>query len=276
MSALNWARLNNGVDMLAAVSEARFSEEWTRSQDVIQSETRQILRDHGASENLLNYVLEMKGYPRVPYFSSAWIGNEKERAHHGICYCLHAVGVKLLDDVIDEDQDVPNADLALGHVLIQHALARLPMDDGAGQFALQAWQKIWSYVVQEPRITIDGTEDWFRGAETKAGGMMEFYARLGARTARSLQAPEEQAARAMNLVGVIYMVGDDIRDWHALGERDSNLFAMIEDDQAERKAVRERLGRIREELQQILIHYPPAFDISPEVNRIARKWQDVL
>lgn len=262
--------------MLEATLEKRSLEEWTRIQDVVQSEMRQILSDHGASENLLSYVREMKGYPRVPYFSSAWISNDKERAHQGISYCLHAVGVKLLDDVIDEDQDVPNADLALGHVLIQHALARIPMDDDSVKFVLQSWQKIWSYVVQEPRITINGIEEWFRGAEIKAGHMMEFYARLGARTARPFQAPEEQAARAMNLVGVIYMVGDDIRDWHMLGERNNNLFAMIEGDKTELKAVRERLGSIHRELKQILSHYPPAFDFSPELERIARKWQDVL
>ncbi|MCA3449712.1 MAG: hypothetical protein INF92_04960 [Rhodobacter sp.] len=253
-----------------------FVEEWSQIQEIIQSEMRAVLVDHGATQQLLRYVAEMKGYPRVPCFAAAWIENPSERAHHATCHCLHAVGIKLLDDVIDQDQEVSNADLALGHVLIQHALARLPADAAELDFALRAWRPIWAHIVREPQTALQDIDAWFSGAEIKAGRMMEFYARLSSRTAMSLTSPEEQTARAMNLVGQIYMVGDDIRDWHVLGERRSNLFEMIAGDERARQSVRARLDAMSGELGGILALYPPALDFAPEVARIADKWHRAL
>lgn len=253
-----------------------FESEWLLIQEKIQSEMRTVLKNHGATDCLLRYVAEMKGYPRVPCFAAAWIADPIERTHHAIGHCLHAVGTKLLDDVIDQDQEVANADLALGHVLIQHALARLPADAGVLGFTLQAWQPIWAYVVREPQTVIQDVDTWFSGAEIKAGRMMEFYARISSRTAQSITAPEDRIARAMNLVGQIYMVGDDIRDWHVLGERQSNLFAMIADNNEAQQIACDRLDGMSKELREILALCPPVFDFASEVARISDKWHHAL
>jgi hypothetical protein len=70
-------------------------------------------------------VRNLKGIRGYVSHGSLGSGTGDEiRARHA--FCLHVTGLKLLDDIVDADQDIDPRELVVGHVFCDDALQRNP------------------------------------------------------------------------------------------------------------------------------------------------------
>jgi hypothetical protein len=209
---------------------AEFKEEMA---DIHQRVLRRCLReltDLGMSEAGLTYVRELRGYPRTPYYMTIWVADPVLRRELGVGVCVHAVGVKLIDDLIDDDQPIGVRDQIFGVQLLSVGTTLLGSHRRPARVlsVLEAdYRDIWRQEVREvnaPRPT--DLESWIAAARIKAGVMLANYGAVACLAGGD----DRDVPRARDFgeaLGVLYMIGDDVIDHTEHGERDGNLTHLV-------------------------------------------------
>jgi hypothetical protein len=248
-----------------------FDEEWRQAQALTLADCRRVLSAAGMSRDALAYVMDMKGYPRIPYFAVLWVGDRARRIRLGSAVCMHAIGIKLLDDVLDGDQPFAVSDLMLGVLLIQVSTAELGGHDNAGEVLRQFerdYKVIWAHQLEEAKTPALSLRDWVRYARVKSGLMMADYAAVACIAAGHPDA-SQPARRFAEAVGVLFMAGDDLRDFRELGERDGNLGFLLDDGRVSADDADAELSRWMTVAGDATRTLPPHHDVLPALESFA-------
>lgn len=247
--------------------------EWEAASASVLQQVDQLLLSLGASAAIRSYLQQMKGYPRVLYMCAAWVSEPQLRFGLGTAFCQHSCGLKLIDDLIDGDQDLSPRDLVSGHVFCEDAGARYSAlvpghrisEDWRG-----TWMPIYGYVFQEPDQVITSYPVWLAGAVQKSGKLMAAYCRA-AMTAETDRPLVDLAADAMEAIGVLYMISDDVRDHAQQGERVSNLLELVHSGHVDAGEVLATLTDLRQRISRACTAREPSFDFFPYIDLIFDK-----
>lgn len=257
---------------------ANTSSEWDRASDYVYDRLDNLLVALSRGREIRDYVGNLKGYPRVLYLCAAWIEDPSIRFRAGTAFCVHAAGMKLMDDIIDGDQNVRPRDLILGHVFCEDAVEafnsinpEIPLvSDFHGR-----WMPIWNCALSEADNSIVTVEQWRENALRKSGQWMAAYGEAACRlSGRFDLAPA--VTSILETAGIIYMISDDIRDHSELNEVDNNIFALLTAGLASQDAV---IGLFENQVRYLLgalEKCPPFFDFWPALLPVINRSRDKL
>jgi hypothetical protein len=231
------------------------------------------LRAVGMSARGLSYVSTIRGYAKTPYYTTVWVQDEPDRRRLGAAVCAHAVGVKLLDDLVDRDSPVEPRDLVLGVTLLQRCtttLARYP-DAAAALAALDLdFQQIWRQVVRDTRVRPTTLDGWLADARVKAGMMLASYTDVCCRAAGQAGSVA-RARRFGEALGTLYMLGDDWMDFREQGQAAGNLGHLVAIGRVPLESVEQAIDTLRGEGARALSGAPVVCDLEPFLDHFARK-----
>jgi hypothetical protein len=239
-------------------------QEWTAAQGVLLDRITDRLAGIGMTADGLRYVRQMKGYPRIPYFASLWVPDPVQRRELGVAICTHAMGIKLIDDLMDGDQPIQPWDQILGMFLTQSSTAVFGGYHRPAEVLRvfdEDYEVIWREQINEAQRPAHDLDSWIHYASIKSGRMMMCYASAACLAA---DVPDRlPAARAFcEAFGVLFMIGDDIRDHRDLGEAGGNLCHLIRTGRVSREQAVAATRWWRAEALRALDESPPEFPIT--------------
>jgi hypothetical protein len=247
--------------------------EWEEASAFVLARLDQLLLATGRSNLLRSYVRNLKGYPRVMYLTAAWVPERAMRFALGTAFCLHVTGLKLLDDIVDADQDIDPRELVVGHVFCDDALQRIHA--AAPDAVLLAdfddkWLPILRHVFDEPETEITHLRQWEEGARLKSGRWIARYGEAACRgCGRAELAP--LVGSALEAIGVLYTISDDVRDFREMGETRSNLAALVAHGKLPSATVADLIDRLEETMLAAVQQQPPSFQFFPRVEMVLNK-----
>ena len=86
-----------------------------------KSIAKDVLSELGASDVAHSYVSSLRAYGKFPHFSTMWIQDDQDRISTGVVICLHAIGIKLWDDLLDLDSGLDIPDLSIYNCILEEA-----------------------------------------------------------------------------------------------------------------------------------------------------------
>ena len=206
-----------------------YSSEWATATKRLDSEVSALMEALGITETCTRYINSVRGFPKYIYPLAAWVPNAEIRLKLGVAFSLHCFGVKLLDDIVDDDTFCSPRDLVIGSEFCNRAYVILTEIDATSAFFslyTRYWSEITPHLRSERLRPIRTVEEWKTGATLKCGRILRFYAHVGAvysgKHRRFLS-----VGNAIESMGVVYTLLDDIRDQNNPAEQDSNIVALI-------------------------------------------------
>jgi hypothetical protein len=257
---------------------AAFDSEWQDCQASMMRHCLEILGEVRMSQHGLRYVADLKGYPRIPYLSVIWVPVRTTRVDLGTAVCMHAIGIKLLDDLLDGDQDLDRWDQILGVYLIQVTSAVFsgyPHASEAMRRFENDYRTIWRMQLEEARAPARSLDEWVRYARIKSGLMMACYADVAC-LAGTVKHCVPSARDFAEAIGVLFMIGDDIRDHAESGETRGNLVELIRQGQIDRKGAIVTITAWCSQALCAIRRNPPVYDLSSFVSSFSNKLIDLL
>jgi hypothetical protein len=196
------------------------------------------------------------------------------RIELGVSSCVHAIGIKLLDDLLDQDQDLSRWDQILGVYLLQSSTASMAAigahSDVCTAFA-HDYAVIWRKQLEEMRLPAHSLSSWIDYARVKSGQMMANYAEVTC-LAAGVPASIRTARKFAEAIGVLFMIGDDIRDYHERSEHRGNLAHLLAIGSARSEQAVSAITAWRDRAVSAVLGDPaPAFDLSRFVERFATR-----
>lgn len=250
-----------------------FDKEWAEAQARTLAEAETLLAAAGASAEMRGYVKDMKGYPRIPYLSALWVPERDCRVAAGAAVCVHAIGIKLIDDLLDQDQPHSRWDQALGVFLIQSASALLAQHENAAR-AMNAFARdyevFWRMQLREAAIPPRTLSEWIAYARVKSGLMMANYADVACLMGGALEAIPV-ARDFAEAVGVLFMIGDDLRDFDEANAPPGNLVSMTRRRVVSPGDILASLDEWRERACGAIRSRPASHDLSPFIRNYVQR-----
>lgn len=223
-----------------------FMEEWKHVEDIVRSDLLRHTTDLNMTPACTAYVQKLRGYHRLPYLTTMWVQDVQLRRSLGVAFGIHCVGIKLLDDLIDQDQEFHPIDLALGSQLINIGVASMCAHANSALIAnsiSEDYRVIWAQQWSEINCPARDLESWCRYAWVKAGLVMGCYAQVAQLAAGSKNLVQAARAFAENY-GILVMMSDDLKDYIDLHETAGNLGHLIASDHIGIPDLRKRVASI--------------------------------
>jgi hypothetical protein len=244
--------------------------EWDRAGHYVRQQLDELVVRAGLGEKIRRHVAQIRGYPQVLYMCAAWLESPQLRFDFGTAFCMHAVGLKLLDDLIDADQDQAPRDLLVGHIFCDEAVRRLhaicPRVLLIEEFA-DGWLPIWRYVLAEPDVEVLDLQNWESGCRVKSGRLMALYAGVACRAAGH-EAIAHRICAAMEAIGTIYMIWDDFLDRLKFAEARSNLAELLASRVIRAADAAHLLNQLENEITEVVTAHPPVFQFQSRLNNV--------
>ncbi len=244
--------------------------EWDRAGQYVRQQLDELVVRAGLGEKIRRHVAQIRGYPQVLYMCAAWIESPQLRFEFGTAFCMHATGLKLLDDLIDADQDQLPRDLLVGHIFCDEAVRRLhaicPRALLIENFT-NGWLPIWKYVLAEPDVEVRDLAHWASGCRVKSGRLMALYADVACRAAGH-EAIAHRICAAMEAIGTIYMIWDDFLDRLKLAEAHSNLAELLASRVIGAADAARLLNELESEITAVVTAHPPVFQFQSRLNNV--------
>lgn len=159
--------------------EDQFSLEIDQASENAKISFSAILTDLGISEKGLNYVLGQSFYRRVPGLFCVWIADKDRRIKASELMIIHCIGLKMVDDIIDDDHGIENSDLFLGVQLMQYAVCKMhemSPDSGINNLFLEQYQVIYRDICKSKgRGVLENSEAWLKSASIQGGSVFSTY-----------------------------------------------------------------------------------------------------
>jgi hypothetical protein len=255
------------------LTREQFEAEIEECERLVRERCLAALSDIGMSTQGLRHVEAMEGYPRVPYHMVLWVLDDELRKELGQAVCTHAVGVKLLDDLFDADQQVPPRDLLLGVYLFQLATVTFASHRNHVEVLREleeGQRKVWRHAFEEKSATPTTLDEWVVNARTKSGLMLSTYARVACLAAGAAESAAAAAAFG-EAFAVLYTMGDDWMDYAGLNELEGNLAHMVASGQVSLEEFREAARHWRGAATEALTGASTACDLVPFIQKLAQK-----
>jgi len=246
--------------------------EWDIAYEEARARILDGARDHGALPATVEYISAMRFYIRSPFPLTLWVPDPTVRMELTCDLAMHIVGMKLLDDLIDGDNDVDRYDLG-GCLLLQHRAVR-------GLTARAQEPRHILEVLDDEFVTIGvGTHrsrsepaqnlaQWRDRAEAYGSAFLGCYGTLAA-----IAGGVPEAIGPANLLGrrlgMIVTIADDLTDYYRNGQRTGNLGHLIKTDQVTTTEVAELVEEMRSSAAGLLRESPPVYDVTPVVDLYA-------
>ncbi|WP_404478517.1 hypothetical protein [Novosphingobium sp. BL-52-GroH] len=197
------------------------------------AEIERVLRGAGSADGLVQYALGREGTFAWSAFASWFVRGHPAADMIACCVALHMVGIKLLDDLADEDSPFPPQDLLCGARLGEWAAicaASLAGGQAAAVAMFADMAPVWCAFSGEPLgEKPDTLGSWLALASAKAADLLQAYVSFAVRLAGERSPSEAVTTLARNL-GLMLMVRDDLRDFHEKAERSGNLWHILQQD----------------------------------------------
>lgn len=193
--------------------------------------TRELLAQLGMTPAGVDYALSRKGaviWADVATFS---IRDRSDARVVRDGFEAHMLGIKLLDDLVDQDVACEDADLLAGTHLLNVGFARLS-DAQHGRLCIQLLERrfrpIYAFVANELRAPPDSFERWFDLAVVKGGALFGSYCEAAVIGAGGSDSEATEAGRLGHCLGVLLMIRDDVRDSVEKREVRGNLVSVYD------------------------------------------------
>jgi hypothetical protein len=260
------------------VAEEVFDRESAQALDLMMAAADEVMDDMQTSQAMRDYVHRRKGWTRKLYPAAAWVRDPALRLQLGTANCLHLLGLKLLDDIIDADTTLDNSELIVGTEFCTKAYLMMA-DAGVLPAFFQDYRQVWMphlrHVTKEPATPIHTLDAWERSTQLKAGEVIACYARFCFAAEGRLAdfAPVPQVFRAW---GTIFTVLNDYLGRKKPTEQHSNLFALMGRGVVRRDAVVALMDQCYADFQQGISALPPQFDFYQPVTETYDTYKAML
>jgi len=251
--------------------------EWGDAARDAETAARKLMAEVDTPEALIETICAKK-FAKYIYPMAAWVEDSARRRAVGTAFVIHCWGVKLLDDIIDDDTGYRHPDLAVAGIrLYEHAasiLASQELSDAFFRLSRAKLPAIWRHLKKEPDTTLTSLEEWDASSRVKCGHIMAFYAQLG----NELNARPADGGiihAAIEPLGIVYTAIDDIRDVGNAKEEHANLKAMIQKGYVDRSDAIVMLDDASNEFEANIAAAPPSFNFldyfRDDINK-CRRW----
>lgn len=250
------------IAMSNPTGKALYDRESAAAIDALMDEADQLMAEFGTPASLIVYVHLRKGWMRKLYPTAAWVRDGDLRRRLALANGLHCLGLKLLDDIIDEDTDFRGRELIVGQQFCMRAL-ELVNEAGALPAFFRDYQAVWGpitrHITKEPTTPILSLKQWEQSANVKAGDVLAAYARFCFCAEDRLD--EFEAVRpAFHAFGTIFTVLNDYLGRDRPTEAHSNLFALIGQGVIQPAEVADLIRTCFDRFESCLAANPPELD----------------
>lgn len=205
-----------------------FSNEIDVASAAAKSTIEKILASQGVSGKGLNHALNQPFYYRVPGLFSVWISDSTKRIKAAELMIIHCIGLKMIDDIVDNDHDIDHCELILGAHLMQYAI--LHMADMAGtahmevhRLFFESYHSIYGSICSNNgRSKIDSLDSWITTANIQGGEVFSCYG-MAASLIENHNAKQGGINDFCKGFGRLVILLDDFADYVDLNEEDGNL-----------------------------------------------------
>jgi hypothetical protein len=207
-----------------------FSDRWDRITESVDSNVADALSTVDPTGVLQRYCASLGLYRRVPFLVTCMLAGTPNRNAVAVAIGMHIIGMKLLDDVIDQDTSQATASLVCGGLQLLHrAMALLDSIEPGGlnhTFLSKEMAALVSGLNRSKTSPAIDFVQWRRIASTYGGGFLRIYGRLAGHVVGDRRAAE-LAGRFSYAFGNIITIADDIVDYEKNDERSGNLGELL-------------------------------------------------
>ena len=257
---------------------ATYAEESSWSDVMCNQALDEIIRDLGIDGQDRDYLVSMPRICTYFYLLGSWIEDEPFRRQITHAICLHNFGIKLLDDVVDDDTSCSGGALAvIGSLLCDEAYAEMSRAGVSTDYFLhrpRAFVPLWRDQFDLDLVKASSIEDWMRFSELRICRLLVFYSTFLNRQ-RSATLDAETTAMVFNAIGDVWTIFDDFRDREkdrrVDGNRHANLALLVETGEVGRDEVEALLEERYEFVRRTVASHPPALDFFPFFENVVQK-----
>jgi hypothetical protein len=238
----------------------------------------EVMDDMEISQSMREYVHRRKGTARKLYPAAAWVRDPALRLKLGTASCLHCLGLKLLDDIIDADTPYDNRELIVGTEFCTKAYVMMN-EVGVLPAFFQDYRQVWMpqlrHVTKEPTTPIHTIGEWERSTNLKAGEVIACYARF-CFAAEGRLADFVTVRPVFRALGIMFTIINDYTGRQKPTEQHANLFALIARGLIRQDAVVALMNRSYSDFLQGISALPPQFDFYQPVTETYQTFQAML
>jgi hypothetical protein len=263
------------VNAAAARIAPELAAEWDEMHQDSRARVVADLRAYGATPQALEYIGTRRLYLRSPWFFSVWVPEREDRREVSYDLARHMVGLKLFDDLLDQDSGLDQFDHGYAQALWNaslHSLCRRSEDPlrilrlfDEGFVPMSVSQ------VQVERAPARTMAQWRSYADQYGAGVMGCYAAVGTVSGNRLDAVDAAYALGFGF-GMLITVADDLTDYDTQGKREGNLGQLL----LTGAATVEDITGLVEQMRALAVggaDVPPVYDVEPVIDAYA---DDVL
>ncbi|WP_442505061.1 hypothetical protein SH528x_003832 [Novipirellula sp. SH528] len=248
-----------------------FVQEWNDATLSLLKEMDDLAKELGMSEEARSYIQSLSAYPRFPYIAALWVPDHDDRMKIGSIICMHAIGLKFLDNILDDDSGLSRLDLALGSPIVDEAYVRL-LRYRNGVRAVRRLTcnvaKVWRVELQYVRNPPVNLKAWLDYTETKSGLLMSAWAESACICAEVEPAGAKVFCRAYC---ILLQFANDAHGY-SNGERQGNLIHLFVNGGATRVELDHLLRDLVDEARTSLEIESPAVPVWPLVESAVRRF----
>jgi len=259
-------------------SAASYEEESAWSDALCNSALAEMVGDLGLGGDDKDYLMSMPRICTYFYLLGSWLEDEQFRRPLTHAICLHNFGIKLLDDVVDDDTRCSGGALAVvGSLLCDEAYLEMSKLGVTADYFLhrpRAFVPLWRDQFELDHLPAGSLEQWKLFSQLRICRLLVFYSGFLARQ-RSHVLDPATTAKVFDAIGDVWTIYDDFRDREkdrrAVGNRHANLALMVERGIVARQAVEDLLDERSEYVRGIVAQCPPPLDFSPFFEGVVEK-----
>lgn len=248
-----------------------------------QSEISKIVDGLQLSTTDSNYLLSMPNICTWFYILGCWLDDADARVGLGYSVAMHCFGIKLLDDIVDDDTPCSHAGLMTAGTLVCDAahreMVQFDMIEHFFRYRPGVWTGLWRDQFDLDLMPSERLEDWLLFAEKRTGRLLDFYAGfLSQHESHKLDEATicETAMRIANIWSVFDDCKDVEKDRIAGQNRHTNLRLMIERGSLSKAAVFALLQREQDFIMSVVRRSPPCLNFQPFLENVIQRCRNFL
>ena len=267
--------LNNRARTAQAAS---YAEESARSDSLCNTALAEILAELGIAGRDRDYLTSMPRICTYFYLLGSWLEDEPFRKDVTHAICLHNFGIKLLDDVVDDDVPCSGGALAVvGSLLCEEAYLEFAKRGVAAdyfRFRPRAFVPLWRDQFALDDLRAETLEEWLTFSQLRICRLLVFYSGfLGSLKSHILD--PETTARVFDAIGDVWTIFDDCRDKakdrKATGNRHANLALLVERGAVAREDALALLENRYAFVRGVVEETPPPLDFFPFFEEVVER-----
>jgi len=263
--------------------KASYAEESASSDARCNTALAEILAQLGTVGRDRDYLMSMPRICTYFYLLGSWLEDEPFRKDVTHAICLHNFGIKLLDDVVDDDVPCSSGALAVvGSLLCEEAYVEFSKAGVAADYFLfrpRAFVPLWRDQFELDNLQAESLEEWRTFSQLRICRLLVFYSGfLGSLKSHILD--PATTARVFDAIGDVWTIFDDCRDKakdrKATGNRHANLALLVERGAVAREDALALLEERYEFVRRIVAETPPPLDFFPFFEDVVERSRQAL